>query len=91
MFQRSHWQSVDGACAQVLSFVAMRLDWQPKSSAGQHLLRSASGRPPPAEGEVPPAVTRRLHDALAVVAQQFGGYLFHTSDTKACAVALPCV
>ena len=73
---------------QVLSFVAMRLDWQPKSSAGQHLLRSASGRPPPAQGEVAPAVTRRLHDALAVVAQQFGGYLFHTSDTKACGVAL---
>ena len=66
----------------------MRLDWQPKSSTGQHLLRSASGRPPPAEGEVPPAVTRRLHDALAVVAQQFGGYLFHTSDTKVRAVLL---
>ncbi len=71
------------ARAQVLSFVALRLDWQPARGPTTALLRSASGRPPLGEAEVAPAVTRRLHESLAVIAQQFGGYLFQTGDTRA--------
>jgi len=71
------------ARAQVLSFVALRLDWQPARGPTTALLRSASGRPPLGEAEVAPAVTRRLHESLAVIAQQFGGYLFQAGDTRA--------
>lgn len=38
-----------------------------------------------AAGEASPAIAKRLHELLATVAMQFGGYIFRLSESQASA------